>query len=81
MTTAPDSRPIILHEACKLVAKLNGCHNTKPSTLRLWIKKGVRLPSGRRLKLLAKRGGGRWCVTRANIEEFFARLTEAHLAE
>ena len=39
-----------------------------PSTVWRWVKKGVRLPDGRRLKLEAIRLGGRWWTSLEAIE-------------
>jgi excisionase family DNA binding protein len=43
-------------------------------TVRRWIEDGVNALDGSRLRLTAKRVGGRWRVARANLGAFLAAL-------
>jgi hypothetical protein len=46
-----------------------------PSTVFRWIKDGVRLPGGSRVRLEAVRLGGRWLTSGPAIERFIACQT------
>jgi len=48
-----------------------------PATAWRWIRKGLKKPSGKPIRLRIVMVGNRPYVSRAAIEEFFARLTEA----
>ncbi len=46
-----------------------------PSTITRWILKGVPSLGGQRVKLRAIRAGGRWLVSPAALDGFFAALS------
>lgn len=46
-----------------------------PQTIGRWISSGVAAPDGRRVRLEARRLGGRWVTSREALERFMAALT------
>src|SRR5262249_39553753 len=46
-----------------------------PSTIFRWITNGVQLPGGARLRLEARRVGGRWLTSREAVQTFIAAQT------
>lgn len=56
-------------------------NNVAEATATRWISRGVRVPGGRRVRLEARRHGGRWLTTRRWVREFLAELQRAHAVE
>lgn len=47
-----------------------------PETVLNWIRQGVRLANGERLKLIAVKIGRKFCVRKSELEKFIAQLEE-----
>jgi hypothetical protein len=67
---------LTLPEAAALVPSARAPRTAK-TTLMRWVRDGVRLPDGTRLRLKALRVGAKWCVTRTWLTQFFDALTAA----
>jgi hypothetical protein len=52
-----------------------------PTTIFRWITSGVRLPDGTRLRLEARRVGGRWLTSREAIKRFIDAQTPNFVAD
>ncbi len=54
---------------------------THPTTPWRWIRRGVVLSDGRRIRLAAHKVGGTWRVTQQALDEFIAATTAASMPE
>ncbi|MEQ8637415.1 hypothetical protein [Gimesia maris] len=61
----------------ELIPLSNSGKPISPATTWRWINKGLTSATGDRVKLAVVMVGGRPFLTRAAVEEFFAKLTEA----
>lgn len=50
-----------------------------PKTIWRWIRSGVQISDGSRIRLRAAKLGGAWRIDPADLEEFSRRLTESAL--
>lgn len=68
---------LALGQAARRFPSYRNSRPVNPSTVWRWLTDGVRLPSGRRLRLEAARIGGRWLTSAAAIERFIRAQTPA----
>jgi Protein of unknown function (DUF1580) len=66
---------LALGQAARRFPSYRNSRPVNPSTVWRWLTEGVRLPSGRRLRLEAARVGGRWLTSAAAIERFIRAQT------
>jgi hypothetical protein len=66
-----------LTAAARMFPGCRGAAAVNPATIFRWATKGVRLPSGTRLKLEAVRVGNRWLTSRAAVRRMITALTTA----
>jgi hypothetical protein len=64
-----------LAAAAAIFPPYRGEKRVNPSTIYRWIAEGVELPDGSRLRLEARRAGGRWLTSRGAIERFIEAQT------
>jgi hypothetical protein len=90
MTPAPAPTPIDLNNGTRLsVAKAaerltqlrQSRRSCSPWTVICWIRRGIRLPDGTRLRLPGAKCGNAWTTTDEAIQWWIAEITAAHLAE
>lgn len=66
--------PLTLSQVCSRLPGARGAHRVAPSTITRWILQGCPARGGGRVKLSAIRAGGRWLVSQAALDAFFAAL-------
>ncbi len=64
-----------LTEACRLLPR--GRNGSRPhlTTLLRWIREGIKVQDGKRVRLSAVRFGGKWVTSRTALQDFAAALT------
>lgn len=65
-----------LADASKILGEFNGGRGVHAATFTRWIKRGIQLSDGSRLKLEAIPVAGRLCTTRPAIVRFLSRQRE-----
>ncbi len=71
-------QPVPLSKVPQLFPALGRKGNLSFSTVYRWVTKGLKVPSGKRVRLEASRLGGGWVTTMEAIDRFVDRLTSAH---
>lgn len=79
-TLTPEVAYLSLSEAAKMFPGRGG-RPLNPATLTRWAINGVKLPSGERLRLRAKRIGSRWLTVAEWMHEFIESHTAAFVGE
>jgi hypothetical protein len=63
------------------VAAASRLASVDPATLLRWIRTGILAPHGGRVRLAARRQGGRWRTDAAALDAFCSRLTAGPTAD
>jgi hypothetical protein len=72
-----EETPLPLPAAAAVVPPARNGRKTHVSTILRWILTGAKGPDGRRVRLEARRIGGRWFTSREALERFSCALTPA----
>jgi hypothetical protein len=81
MTQESSPAEMSLAQAARAIPSTKGDRPVASTTVSRWITAGVRLRTGKVVRLKAKRYPGGWKVTRQDIDEFLDALTASALGQ